>query len=47
MPVDIPLLHAAHGVLIAPMDGWDTSVGVAQECRTALELGKPVYRLMI
>jgi len=38
-----PLLKACGAVVIPPIDGWDSSVGVWLEARNALKSNKPVF----
>ena len=40
--VDEPMMRAADGLIVAKMDGWDKSRGVAREIEAFLEMGKPI-----
>lgn len=40
-----PFAVAAAGLVIAKLDGWESSRGVREEWRWFLAAGKPVYRL--
>lgn len=37
------MLRHSHGLVLAPLEGWDTSKGVAMELRWAEEFGLPIY----
>jgi hypothetical protein len=43
MPQDLSILRGAQGVLIAPMEGWLESKGVAMEVADAWRQDKPVF----
>jgi hypothetical protein len=42
---DAPFLAGAAAVIVATVDGWDSSRGIQAECAKASELGLPVYFL--
>lgn len=42
MPLDRPLFDGACGVIVAMMEGWEDSVGVAAEIEWAKRDGKPI-----
>jgi hypothetical protein len=42
---DLPLLHAATGLLVVAMPGWRESSGVAWEIEYAEGAGKPIHHL--
>ena len=39
----LPFLHVCGAVVVPDINGWDASVGIAAEVRTALDLALPVY----
>jgi hypothetical protein len=39
----LPFLHVCGAVVVPDIKGWDGSVGIAAEVRTALDLSLPVY----
>lgn len=46
LPADKPMFEAAHGLIVAQMDGWADSYGVQVEIQWAREAGKPVHYLL-
>ena len=40
--IDVPMMRAAHGLIVVRADGWDQSAGVSQEIAEFLAAGKPV-----
>src|SRR5262245_12017741 len=40
---NLPFLKAAHGLIIAAIDGWGSSHGIAREAEYMVEHKKPVY----
>lgn len=42
IPVDMPIMHAADGLIVAMLDGWEDSNGVAVEIDTFKTAGKPI-----
>jgi hypothetical protein len=45
MWADAPMIEAAHGLLVADMDGWTLSAGVTAEIAAFGRAGKPVLLL--
>jgi hypothetical protein len=39
---DLAMIDSAKGLLVCEMDGWEESVGVQDEIKYAIKLGKPV-----
>lgn len=42
MPLDEPMMKAAHGLIVAKMHGWEESYGVGVEIREFRAAGKPI-----
>ncbi len=38
-----PMMDAAEGLIVARLEGWDTSKGVIEEIETFQKAGKPVF----
>lgn len=45
LPFDKAMMTAADSLLVAHMDGWDTSFGIAEEVKFFEGSGKPIYDL--
>lgn len=45
MPLDEPMMRAAHGLFVLEMPGWDTSKGVAEEIAHFKAAGKPIRQI--
>jgi hypothetical protein len=45
MAIDQPMMDAAHGLLIATLDGWDVSKGVQEERKFFAAAGRPCWFL--
>lgn len=45
MDADYPFMERAHGLIVAGMDGWDESDGVAYEIDMFTDAGKPIVFL--
>ena len=43
LPADQPLMRACGAMIIAKMNGWDTSYGVSEEIKHFEKAGKPIY----
>lgn len=42
LEIDKPMMHQAHGLVVAMMDGWDVSEGVAFELAMFRSMRKPI-----
>lgn len=47
MKIDRPMMAHAAALVIAPMDGWRESKGIAEEIKTFRAAGKPVLMLVL
>ena len=47
MPLDEPMMRAAHGIIVVQMDGWRESYGVNVEINYFRAAGKPVYFMTV
>lgn len=45
LPADVPLMNAAHGLIVAGLPSWEASVGLAVEIQHFTDAGKPVVYL--
>ena len=45
LSADEPFIRASEGLIVAPMEGWQDSVGIKHEYDRFQDLGKPVYLL--
>ena len=45
IPADIPIMHAARGLIVAQMPSWETSYGISKEIEAFHGMDKPVYYL--
>ena len=45
LPADEPMMHAATGLMVAMMTGWDQSYGIGVEIEAFTSAGKPVVYL--
>lgn len=43
LAADEPFMHAAQALVVAEMDGWQVSKGIAHEMERFQQLGKPFY----
>lgn len=43
LAADAPFMHAAQALLVAEMDGWQVSKGIAHEMEFFQKVGKPFY----
>jgi len=47
MPLDEPMMNAAHGIIVVQMEGWRESYGVGLEIKAFRAAGKPVLFLAV
>lgn len=47
MPLDEPMMRAAHGIIVVQMEGWRESYGVGVEINAFRAAGKPVLFMPI
>ena len=45
LPADYPMMKAAGGLIVAQMDSWEISYGIAQEIKTFKQLDRPIEYL--
>ena len=42
LPADLPLMRAAHGLIVCQMATWDQSYGIGEEIKEFTKLGLPI-----
>lgn len=42
LPADTPMMHAAHGLIVAQLEGWQDSYGIKAEVAEFQLQGKPI-----
>ena len=42
LPADEPMMHAAHGLIVLKMQGWEESYGIGEELKIFTAAGKPI-----
>jgi hypothetical protein len=47
IPLDHHMMDAAKGMIIAEMDGWDSSYGIGLEIDYFMKAGKPIHRIKV
>ncbi len=45
LPLDKEIVRAAHGLIVADLEGWETSYGIGEELKWFRAMNKPRYLL--